>query len=597
MSCLLSLDIFTCNSFFQFQASKKVASYPGLTFSLLVFSFLCYAFIISDMFQGTNPKTNNQILSQTNRNINLNLSNDNFFPIINIFDNDHNNYLYFDPTIWNIGLFNGDSMISLPLINCSDVLKKNPQFQGICIENSTRLNLSFYNSIEIRISLCSNSTVEDVICKPFDEIINFVSKKYLQFFFIETNFDLGNYDNPIKKTAFPSVVSILNPGMLQQYYLNLMEIEFSENKNVFFEENKAKSYYQQEYSGSEFAFYDYNNNETITSDIADIFQIFIHLSNHKRVITRKYEQLIEVVGQLGGLFSALKVFGNLFLFIFPEFRMMKKLMNSLYLFPTQVREKNDKKAENEKSLELVQNSNFNKPNIKKENDILDEKGNFDDPNISISPINQLSTYLRKDQKIESNQEYSKDKFTISIKNKNKNTDSKSNSEKCFKENKDLKDQHFLRCIEKIKTEIQAKHQFNFSFFSYLKNKIKSIFNLSTDFEGKKIILLDQIYQKEIDIEFIFKKMQDIEKLKLILLDNRQRKLFNFIKPSIIASFVEDENVNFHEKATFSKTDHSLLQNNNNNKDINDVLNIYEQKIKNNQGNLSEIDKKILNCFN
>ena len=585
MSYLLSLDIFTCNSFFQFQASKKVASYPGLTFSLSVFSFLCYVFFISDMFQGTNPKTNDQILPQTNRNININLSNDNFFPIINIFDNDRNSYQYFDPTIWNIGLFNGDSMISLPLINCSDVWKK---FKGICIENSTRLNLSFYNSIEIRISLCSNSTEGDVICKPFDEITNFVSKKYLQFFFIETSFDLGNYDNPIKKTAFPSVVSIMNPGMLQQYYLNLMEIEFSENKNVFFEENKAKSYYQQEYRGSDFAFYYYNNNETITSDIADIFQLFIHLSSNKRVITRKYEQLIEVLGRLGGLFSALKVLGNLFLFIFPEFRMMKKLMNSLYLFPTEVREKNGQ-SENEKSLELVQSSNF-----KKENDILDEKGNFDDPNISISPVNPLSTYLRKDQKLEKNKEYSKDKLTISI--KNKNADSKSNSEKCIGKNKDLNDQHFLKCIEKIKTEMEAKHHFNFSFFSYLKNKIKSIFNLSTDFEGKRIILLDQIYQKEIDIEFIFKKIQDIEKLKLILLDDGQRKLFDLMKPSIITSFGEGENGNFNGKAYFSKTDHLWLQNGDN-KEINDILNIYEQKIKNNKSNLSEIDEKILNCFN
>ena len=223
-----------------------------------------------------------------------------------------------------------------------------------------------------------------------------------------------------------------------------------------------------------------------------------------------------------------------------------------------------------------------------------EKGNFDDPNISISPVNPLSTYLRKDQKLEKNKEYSKDKLTISI--KNKNADSKSNSEKCIGKNKDLNGQHFLKCIEKIKTEMEAKHHFNFSFFSYLKNKIKSIFNLSTDFEGKRIILLDQIYQKEIDIEFIFKKIQDIEKLKLILLDDGQRKLFDLMKPSIITSFGEGENGNFNGKAYFSKTDHLWLQNGDN-KEINDVLNIYEQKIKNNKSNLSEIDEKILNCFN
>ena len=56
MQNFLKFDIFTVNSFFQYEANKKVASYPGLFFSTLVFMFLLYTFITSDM-QKTNPKT------------------------------------------------------------------------------------------------------------------------------------------------------------------------------------------------------------------------------------------------------------------------------------------------------------------------------------------------------------------------------------------------------------------------------------------------------------------------------------------------------------------------------------------------------------
>ena len=63
MDNLLIFDIFTVNSFFQHETRKRVPSYPGLCFSLIIYMFLLYTFIKSDMVQKTNPKTTDIIIA------------------------------------------------------------------------------------------------------------------------------------------------------------------------------------------------------------------------------------------------------------------------------------------------------------------------------------------------------------------------------------------------------------------------------------------------------------------------------------------------------------------------------------------------------
>lgn len=98
MEFFLKFDIFTVNSFFQYDSNKKVASYPGLFFSLIVFIFLLYTFIKSDMIQRVNPKIIDLTIADPTHGLNSGISNKNVFPIISIFDENQTYYRYFDPS-------------------------------------------------------------------------------------------------------------------------------------------------------------------------------------------------------------------------------------------------------------------------------------------------------------------------------------------------------------------------------------------------------------------------------------------------------------------------------------------------------------------
>ena len=172
MSIFLKFDLFTSSSFFFYDLRKKVATYPGLLASGIIYALLLYSFINSNMIQRKNPQISDEMVAVTDGNIEMFLSNDNFFLTFNIFDDELNDYTYLDPSIWTLSLRNSQNDTTLPIefFNCTSI-GMSDVFDGyLCLDNSTILELS-YNStsstnLEIILSLCSNSSSE-VICKPY----------------------------------------------------------------------------------------------------------------------------------------------------------------------------------------------------------------------------------------------------------------------------------------------------------------------------------------------------------------------------------------------------------------------------------------------
>ena len=208
MNFFLNFDIFTTNSFFFYESNKRVATCPGLLASAILYALLIYVFISSDMIQKTNPQISDQIVSLTDQNVNAILSNSNFLPSFLITDEVYNTYTYIDPTIWSFDFIfydanGGNESLSVRLYNCSS-LNFSLLYDGyLCFENSTTFDLSYDATsisspmLEIKLSLCSNSSSNDVICKPYDEIYNFTKGKYFDFSFLQSSFDLNNYDTPV----------------------------------------------------------------------------------------------------------------------------------------------------------------------------------------------------------------------------------------------------------------------------------------------------------------------------------------------------------------------------------------------------------------
>ena len=109
MDNFLIFDIFTVNSFFQYETRKKVPSYPGLCFSLILYTFLVYSIIISDMVQKQNPKISDMIIADERRQSTYELSLNNFYPVISLVDDKGIFLQHIDPQIWHIMVFNEQS--------------------------------------------------------------------------------------------------------------------------------------------------------------------------------------------------------------------------------------------------------------------------------------------------------------------------------------------------------------------------------------------------------------------------------------------------------------------------------------------------------
>ena len=120
MDFFLKFDVFTINSFFQLESKSKVASFPGLFFSIIVYIFLLYNFLTSDMVKKTNPKTSDVIISNSLLD-NFELSSKDFG--ISITDYNDNFVQYFDPQIWRMVFYSKHYSLGTKtqffLVNCT----------------------------------------------------------------------------------------------------------------------------------------------------------------------------------------------------------------------------------------------------------------------------------------------------------------------------------------------------------------------------------------------------------------------------------------------------------------------------------------------
>ena len=581
MDFLLNFDLFPSSSFLQYRSRKKVGSCPGFLVSILVYLFLFYTLMNSDMVQKKNPKTNDRTVAQTDYWKSIDKPNLNVKPIINITDTQNNNsYTYFDPTIWKLEVLAGNYSISFE--NCSTTYQNQMYYGSLCIPNNTILNIDYSISVEIKVSICQNSSKNNYFCRSNDEIMSFVKSKIFDMSYLDISFDLDDYDNPVKSSRYSLIATKLNPQISVLYNFDLLVVEFKSSKNLFYQEDVSEFYYTSEYTkGNNFQF----ELKTDQSNF-DLLAVMIQLSHSKRVVNRKYQEITEVLGNLGGLLSIIKIFGSILLSIFPQLKLIKDFSNKLCSISNC--NDNDKNPKKTIFFELaIKNSNLNE-NIMKNDEIVEE-AYLRDPNLSIFPNNNnnLSAYLRKDQGCDNND---------IIKNENKILQSPKTDDKSLFEDKTNEKSNddidiLLKTIKKLKQSINEKNKkkFDFSFFSYFKNKFKSFFRFPLDFEGKNILNSEEIYQKETDIINLLKRLQDVEKLKYFLFTKDQRILFELIKPFLD----EDCNIN-QEKMVLSERFSGKKENQSKNS-IFEILNEYEEKIKN-EHKINKIDRRMILFF-
>ena len=206
----------------------------------------------------------------------------------------------------------------------------------------------------------------------------------------------------------------------------------------------------------------------------------------------------------------------------------------------------------------------------------------------------LSSYLQRDDK---NYIINKDITARKILDQHEENENRIRDKKQFQDKSDL-----LQCIDNLKIQLTKNNMIkslNFSFYCYVKNKVKSLFGMNVDFEGQTILSADKIYEKEADIILFLKRIQDIDKLKCILLNKEQRILFDWIKPTLDINSDPRNDLSKGKSLDLSEIMMKSLDiKQNPNTKIEEMLNalrIYEEKLKCEE-EINDIDKNLLEFF-
>lgn len=508
-SILFASDLFKSPISLLFHSQIKISTGLGIVLSLMIYSFLFVSFLNSDFFLRKNPNISDTLMSND---ANIALDNTNFGPIFSLVAEDNINYVDFDPSYLNVEAkityfyteknfrtqkieivnftYDADGRIfplSFTLANDSFINL------NLTEENSWNSNYSF---LSIAINICDNETSQ-TICKPLDEILNFVQGKYFYISFLENFYDLNDFENPTKANTQNMKYIQLNKNICNVVSSSLMEVGLYQDKNFYFETGEEQFYrsYQQDPSQFFSFFTTLEKNDIISKKKFKLAEFQFWPSLNKRKIMRKYQKMSAAFSQIGGLLTLLKIFG----FVCCSLTKYIKILQNL----------SEKMLQNIESLEI---DNIAKKSNDDHESIGLEHKSLQIQNFSLSNSIDMFTRNQRDLELKASKE-----FENNISNLRK---SKSKER-----------------LKKIEQQISSKHvkkKCNITFFKYLRYIFFKYFkfdkeeDLKKDENYNKILILEKLYSHNFDFLNVIEKMNEVEKLKSYLFDPKQIEIFNFI---------------------------------------------------------------------
>jgi len=534
------------------------------------------------MYLKTNPQVADQIIP--NQNSFLNLNNQNFAPNIYISDVNGNNIQNIDPTIFSLfGIqhvndANGNLLKATEIMmhNCSALdfvgTGASPEYYlgSLCFDNSSMVlylenSTSWYGSgalsfFRIEIRICGN-TSSNVTCQSPEAIGNTLNGMEVDFSFIGDLFNLQNFEHPIQPNYGSSYSETLHMNFKKNVNLAIMEVDFIQDDNILFNNKNYDVYVQNDpnYYESYFLY-----NSTQGTPFPSLLMFDIIPSSNKRIISRTYQKLNELLSALGGIASFLFMIGHFLVKYFIEIEFSKILVQKLYILPS-------KTTENSKSIK----NNDNSQNIILKNPY---------PTLKINELSMIK-HIKNDNELE---KIESPKILDSGKPFNVSQDvvlafndkDKDNLQiKTIKQNNQevpINDLQKEKQVENSQKEEKIQRNENkpvdFSLLSYSFHKLKqklSKKNVSED--GELILKIKEKYEKEMDICNLFARIQELEKIKEIIFNDKQKFIFeNIPKPKLhskeeeyqdIIEKEDDENDALnHLFSHFSNLTNSISQN-------------------------------------
>ena len=595
------LDLFRRPVYLLFNSQEKVASRLGLLCSLLIYVLIIYDFSKNDIFYKESPKIISQPMTQAQR------------PFVNFHDKlftislvDDNSLPYVDPSIFTIsaknvfmksdanGGFYMDSVQEHGLHLCeeSDFEKDSQVFEELGLKNSYCLDRNSFvvegywdeptvSYFSLELSLCNNKT-SAVVCKRNEEINEFFSMKYFNLVYSDLRVDSQNYLVPIT-TKYRNDFQLVDPKMKKMLNIFIKSVTLITDAGLLFSEEKTQRGLAYDSSFTDFSMIRTTNSSDSIRFVCDFYS-----AKESDKIRRTYQKFSEVFAIVGGLLSFLMILGFLLTYFEKKYYMTKKVMNSLYSFQQETKEK-PAGFELKSYPTLLQS-----PDTKEKN--LGSSINESLKKNALS-MNKIPDHIGLMSEIPTEKEVKDEKYEKDVKNE-KNENSKNATENSQEKSKFApfsKENYGNKPKIKEKT---TKINF-FKKFQNEKNKIalnfldfiySKIMNLCTccqkSFKQKLFLKAQQIYENEMDITYILRKLQEIEKLKLVLLNPKQLSLFNLLAKPMI--YVEKDRVMKNSGGGYVISD--LLSSTLNEKSLKKAIEYYEiqQKFE----NMSEIDGRL-----
>ncbi|EAS06475.1 transmembrane protein, putative (macronuclear) [Tetrahymena thermophila SB210] len=407
-----------------------------------------------------------------------------------------------------------------------------------------------FSQIYIYIQKCTNSTDQgSVICKSPDQINNVMGNTKISLYLSDQLIVPTSFEQPFQNKGINlfSTISTYFQKEIQLYYTNSY---IDTDQGIFYPDIyqiRGFSFVTQ----SEVIYHDQSNT---------ICRVLLRLRKQKEdYMQRRYEKVLDVTAQVGGLLKIITMIGAILLGPFQRLYYNKNLVNQLFSF----------------QLNEITNENKNE-----QPQLISEEQNSDKQQKQSQQVQETNEIIKQVPDIQRDQSINANQLVFS------------------QSNKKSKIKNAMKIFDTSQQTIQYK------FFDYLKH----FFCSKRKALKSKKILLDYSIKKlnqNLDILHILNKMIEIDKLKYLIFDEDQMKLFEFIpKPKIGLNDIE---IDGQKEFTSSQNTNIISKNKQRNshnyyfqadktseekaKDAQlSFLKIYQKK------NKSKIDEKLINTI-
>ena len=469
---LKGIDFFGKEPEFYFKGRPKQVTHAGriFTFIFIIMYIIIFCYKVFRMTQRVDI-TFYDSYSNTDEVPKIRITNDNFTLIFAVYD-EHgepfiNDQIYYPEASFEDASFEDEESIDIGIERCNpnkltDEIKE--YFKDSIIENHYCLNdinfelQPYMNSLKVAIYPCQNNDEDEDYCEPKEVIDKYLNNHFFMVYFRDIILTPLNYDTPVKER-----INFLNTeiykGLGQYLHTEMQLVKIETSTNIigfdFLTEPRTEKYIKYDYEEVlPYPGYDLDD-EGNTDYPAGIFKIQL---NDKILLEKRYYiQLIDVLGEIGGLmeiiYSFFSVICSLIADIIYEktitndlfsFNMDKKLIlikkvnNLMFKYNKDIKDNNDKNIEDQNQNDTKIYSINNKNNKKKEKVMIvkTKKEKYKKSNI-------ISEVKISDEKFESIKDVYKDinknsSEPLSNITKNNKTD-KENENNWIIENMTLKD--------------------------------------------------------------------------------------------------------------------------------------------------------------